>query len=132
MEAPLEITGFTLNKANNDLDQEKHNNNNENRISREELATYDQQEFHQNHNTDYENNIVIVESPSDSPKKRNTVKDFQMSYILGKGSYAKVVLATNIYTDKQYALKIIDKIFLGKVNSIYHVKYQLSIGKKRT
>jgi hypothetical protein len=62
-----------------------------------------------------ESNILLIDSSPDSPKKRNTIKDFDMTMVLGKGSYAKVVLARNIYTNKQYALKIIDKLFLGKV-----------------
>ena len=66
-------------------------------------------------NTDSESNVVYIQSSEESPMKRNTIKDFQISYVIGKGSYAKVVLATNIYTNKQYALKIIDKLFLGKV-----------------
>ena len=62
-----------------------------------------------------QNNIFINDALEDSPKKKNSIKDFETSYVLGKGSYSKVVLAKNIYTDKYYALKIIDKEFLSKV-----------------
>ena len=62
-----------------------------------------------------QNNIFISDAIEDSPKKKNSIKDFEISYVLGKGAYAKVVLAKNIYTDKYYALKVIDKEFLSKV-----------------
>jgi serine/threonine protein kinase len=59
--------------------------------------------------------IYILESPKDSPRKRNNINDFDILNILGRGSYAKVVLAKNIYTGDLYAIKIIDKKFLEKV-----------------
>ncbi len=52
---------------------------------------------------------------SNSPKRKISIEDFEISYILGKGSYAKVVLAKNISSLKDYALKIIDKKFLKRV-----------------
>lgn len=60
-------------------------------------------------------NLIVIESCPNSPKKKNTIKDFEISHLLGKGSYGKVYLARNIYTNKYYALKIIDKFFLTKV-----------------
>ncbi len=89
-------------------------------------------------NTDSDN-VYIIDSSNYSPKKRNTIKDFEITYVLGKGSYGKVVFAKNIYTNKSYAIKIIDKKFLEKVkirlrhiqaNKEYEVhieKYILSI-----
>lgn len=65
-------------------------------------------------------NILIIDSTTGSPIKKNTIKDFDISLLLGKGSYAKVVLAKNIYTNKLYALKVIDKSFLAKVRK-YHI-----------
>ncbi len=65
-----------------------------------------------------ENSIIIIDSSTDSPKKKNSIRDFDIINLLGKGSYAKVVLSKNIYTNKFYALKIIDKEFLRLV-SIY-------------
>lgn len=53
-----------------------------------------------------------------SPKKKISIEDFEISYVLGKGSYAKVVLARNIHTLKVFALKIIDKKFLKRVRLI--------------
>jgi hypothetical protein len=121
MEAPTKFTHFKHNQQDNNPNQLEINNNNELKSNQEEFPNNDEQESNLNNNIDNDNNVVIIESPSDSPKKRNTIKDFQMSYLLGKGSYAKVVLATNIYTNKQYALKIIDKLFLAKV--MYHYKF---------
>jgi hypothetical protein len=68
---------------------------------------------------DYESQVLFIESCQGSPKKKNTIKDFDDYHLLGKGSYAKVYLARNIYTNKNYALKIIDKFFLSKVFYIY-------------
>jgi hypothetical protein len=62
-----------------------------------------------------DDNIFIVESPKESPKKRNTINDFDIINTLGKGSYAKVVLGKNIYTGDCYAIKMIDKKFVEKV-----------------
>lgn len=52
-----------------------------------------------------------------SPRKKISIEDFEISYVLGKGSYAKVVLAKNIHNLKIFALKIIDKKFLKRVYS---------------
>lgn len=73
--------------------------------------------------------IIFLESTTDSPRKRNTIKDFELFNVIGKGSYAKVVLARNIYTDKHYALKIIDKLFIQQESKEYEVyieRYMLS------
>jgi hypothetical protein len=64
-----------------------------------------------------EHNFYIIESPKDSPKKRNTISDFDLISVLGKGSYAKVIHGKNIYTGDSYAIKIIDKKFVEKVNN---------------
>ncbi len=64
-----------------------------------------------------EENVLIIDSSTDSPKKKNSIRDFEISLLLGKGSYAKVVLAKNIYNNKYYALKVIDKSFLAKVRN---------------
>lgn len=80
-------------------------------------------QFEKNQNSNLEteeqtdNIINIIDiSGNESPKKKTTIKDFELMYVLGRGSYAKVVKAKNIFTDKFYALKIIDKKFLAKVN----------------
>ena len=43
--------------------------------------------------------------------------DFEILGLLGRGSYAKVVKAKLIENDTIYAIKIIDKTFIEKVNS---------------
>ncbi len=65
---------------------------------------------------DSENSIIIVDCSSDSPKKKISIRDFEIINLLGKGAYAKVVLAKNIYNNKLYALKVIDKDFLRLVS----------------
>jgi len=62
------------------------------------------------------NNETTNKEECSSPRKKISIEDFEISYVLGKGSYAKVVLAKNIHSLKDYALKIIDKKFLKRVN----------------
>lgn len=58
-------------------------------------------------------------------KTKLTPQDFQMIAVLGKGSYAKVVLSE--YSGKQYALKIIDKQFVEKFEKIHEVHIEKMI-----
>lgn len=67
-------------------------------------------------NTDSDN-TYIIDSSNESPRRKNSIKDFELLRVLGKGSYGKVVLAKNIYTNKYYAIKVIDKYFLEKVSN---------------
>jgi serine/threonine protein kinase len=54
-----------------------------------------------------------------SPKSKTSINDFDILSVLGKGSYAKVVLGKNIYTGELFAIKIIDKKFLEKVKLVF-------------
>jgi hypothetical protein len=119
MEAPIQIIQYPP-----DVTQETTENlkNFEIKIEDESKEKYNQKYYsrpEESNLEDSENNynvIIIQQPPEVAPWKRNSLKDFQIIQILGRGSYARVVLATNIYTNKQYALKIIDKEFLAKVN----------------
>jgi hypothetical protein len=66
-------------------------------------------------------NIFIIESPTESPRKRNTINDFDLISVLGKGSYAKVIHGKNIYTGDSYAIKVIDKQFVDKVRGYSNI-----------
>jgi len=118
MEAPIEIIQYPP-----DLAQETSENINNLEIqindeTKENLAqkSLNIKDVFNNDENENENNVIIIQQPPEvAPWKRNSLKDFQINQILGRGSYARVVLATNIYTNKQYALKIIDKEFLAKV-----------------
>ena len=46
---------------------------------------------------------------SKSPIKKKKREDFQFGPTLGEGSYSTVVLAREISTGKEYALKILEK-----------------------
>ena len=64
-----------------------------------------------------------------NPNKKNSINDFDLLSNLGRGAYAKVVLARNKYNGKLYAIKIINKNFLEKLNKQYEVhieKYTLT------
>ena len=68
-------------------------------------------------------------SAENSPKKI-TINDYKLIKNLGKGSYAKVISAKNIYTGKNYAIKVIDKAFIEreeKVNEVHIERQLLSI-----
>ena len=66
---------------------------------------------------------------SASLRKKISIEDFEIFYVLGKGSYAKVVLAKNIHTLKTFALKIIDKKFLKRVrlNDYYKILIKIKL-----
>jgi 3-phosphoinositide dependent protein kinase-1 len=71
-----------------------------------------------------ENSDLLIES-----KKKISIQDFEIIKTIGKGSYAKVVLARNIHNNRLFAIKIIDKKFLEKENKEHEVhieKYILS------
>lgn len=52
-----------------------------------------------------------------SSKKKYNKSDFKVLSLLGKGAYAKVVLARHIETKELKAIKIVDKSFIEKVFS---------------
>ena len=74
-------------------------------------------------------NIIIVEFPEDDAQSKNktTINDFVTISLLGRGAYAKVVLAQHLYNDKYYALKIVDKHFLNQLNKQHEVFIERSI-----
>ena len=120
MEAPIEIIQYPPDLAQETLENI---NNLEIQITDEPIENLTQKysnrkkEFNNDDNENNNNVIIIQQPPEVAAWKRNSLKDFQINQILGRGSYARVVLATNIYTNKQYALKIIDKEFLAKVKN---------------
>lgn len=64
----------------------------------------------------------IAQSPSNSnSNKKPSISDFEVTSLLGRGSYAKCVLSQNKYSGKTYALKIIDKKFLEKLSKQHEV-----------
>jgi 3-phosphoinositide dependent protein kinase-1 len=55
---------------------------------------------------------------------KRTVKDFKFGKDLGEGSYSTVVLATDIHTSKQYAVKILDKRHIIKEKKVKYVNIE--------
>lgn len=55
----------------------------------------------------------ILNPPS---KKRLSIEDFHIERELGRGAFGKVVLAKSKKTQKTYALKVLDKFFMEKLN----------------
>ena len=50
---------------------------------------------------------------------KTTISDFNIHRLLGEGSYGKVLYAQSKKTNKEYAIKSIDKFFLSKLNKIH-------------
>ena len=73
--------------------------------------------------TEIDNNIKCNQ---EEPKKKS-INDFKIIRVLGKGSFGKVVNARNIYDDKNYAIKIIDKNFIERKKKVeeVHIERQL-------
>lgn len=55
---------------------------------------------------------------------RRTVQDFKFGRNLGEGSYSTVVLATDKVTNKQYAVKILDKRHIIKEKKVKYVNIE--------
>lgn len=55
---------------------------------------------------------------------KRTVKDFEFGKDLGEGSYSTVVLATDKLTDRQYAVKILDKRHIIKEKKVKYVNIE--------
>ncbi len=90
-----------------------------NKSKEKKFSSFD---IYNNNNNNYDNKNKInekkekIEEKEEKDKKKLSIEDFEVSFTLGKGSYAKVVLAKNKNSQKLYALKIIDKKFLKRVN----------------
>jgi hypothetical protein len=66
-----------------------------------------------------DDNLRILEQMSEcSQKTKHSINDFDIIDVLGKGSYAQVILGKNNYTGELRAIKMIEKKFLEKVVSI--------------
>jgi serine/threonine protein kinase len=50
---------------------------------------------------------------------KTTITDFNIHRLLGEGSYGKVLYAQSKKTNKEYAIKSIDKFFLSKLNKVH-------------
>lgn len=56
-------------------------------------------------------------SAGKTPAKSITIEDFTILASLGQGSYGEVVWAQKNNNKKQYAIKIIDKLFMKRVTA---------------
>ena len=65
-------------------------------------------------------NSVLKNTSNSSPRKM-CVNDFKLIKNLGKGSYARVISATHLNSNKNYALKIINKSFIEKEEKVNEV-----------
>lgn len=69
--------------------------------------------------------ITIDKEISSSQNKKLSKEDFSFMKLLGKGAYAKVILAE--FQGKRYALKIIDKKFVDKLEKKHEVHIEKQI-----
>lgn len=59
---------------------------------------------------------MINENEFSSLSTKMSISDFKKLKVIGKGSFAKVIQAEHIKSRKVFAIKIIDKIVIEKVN----------------
>lgn len=62
-----------------------------------------------------------------TPGKKLTLKDFEIISELGRGAYAKVVLAKYVLTNKKIAIKILDKHFINKLSKSHEALIEREI-----
>ena len=67
-------------------------------------------------NSSQDNNM-----PSKSPIKKKRREDFRFGPVLGEGSYSTVVLASEIASGKEFALKILEKRHIVKEKKVPQV-----------
>ncbi|XP_066531023.1 3-phosphoinositide-dependent protein kinase 1a isoform X2 [Hoplias malabaricus] len=64
---------------------------------------------------------------SSQPQRKKRPEDFKFGKILGEGSFSTVVLAKELSTGKEYAIKIIEKMHIRKENKTHYVKRERDI-----
>lgn len=74
--------------------------------------------------SDWVNKGAAERRLSDNMVIRRTVKDFEFGKDLGEGSYSTVVLATDKITNKQYAVKVLDKRHIIKEKKVKYVNIE--------
>uniref|UniRef100_A0A8C4QBH7 3-phosphoinositide-dependent protein kinase 1 n=1 Tax=Eptatretus burgeri TaxID=7764 RepID=A0A8C4QBH7_EPTBU len=62
-----------------------------------------------------------------SPPRKKHREDFKFGKILGEGSFSTVVLAKECATDKEFAMKILEKLHIIKEKKVRHVKREKDI-----
>lgn len=70
---------------------------------------------------------MITESGDVMKKDPVSLQDFLLLAVLGKGSYAKVVLVKKTDTGETYAMKILKKEMITKKNQFTHVRIERDI-----
>ncbi|KAL6457252.1 hypothetical protein MHYP_G00342150 [Metynnis hypsauchen] len=64
---------------------------------------------------------------SPQPLRKKRPEDFKFGKILGEGSFSTVVLAKELSTGKEYAMKILEKMHIRKENKTHYVKRERDI-----
>ncbi|XP_036422693.1 3-phosphoinositide-dependent protein kinase 1a [Colossoma macropomum] len=64
---------------------------------------------------------------SPQPQRKKRPEDFKFGKILGEGSFSTVVLAKELSTGKEYAIKILEKMHIRKENKTHYVKRERDI-----
>ncbi|KAI4903361.1 hypothetical protein NFI96_010767 [Prochilodus magdalenae] len=64
---------------------------------------------------------------SPQPQRKKRPEDFKFGKILGEGSFSTVVLAKELSTGKEYAIKILEKMHIKRENKTHYVKRERDI-----
>jgi serine/threonine protein kinase len=63
----------------------------------------------------------------DQTPKKETIDDYSIISVVGKGSYAKVFLVKNIHTEKLHAMKVLKKEKIEQRKQETHVKVERDV-----
>lgn len=83
--------------------------------------------FQQMDKTDLTSVNYLQEIEYNTKKESITIKNFLLLSVIGKGSYAKVILVKKKDTGNIYAIKILKKDYIEKRNQTSHVKIERNI-----
>jgi 3-phosphoinositide dependent protein kinase-1 len=76
---------------------------------------------------DIQTSNLSTMSPTSSPTKKSSIKDFLILKDLGRGAYGKVTLAKYVTNHKKIAIKILDKKFMNKHNKSHEALIEREI-----
>ncbi|XP_017779038.1 PREDICTED: 3-phosphoinositide-dependent protein kinase 1 [Nicrophorus vespilloides] len=65
--------------------------------------------------------MTPVPVPADEPPKKRSAADFIFGKVIGEGSFSTVYLAKDIHTNKEFAIKVLEKLHIKKERKLAYV-----------